>query len=291
MDDQPNGSLPPAANNWKVPHRWTTFDVVIFDCDSTLSTVEGIDELARIKGREAEIADLTSRAMDGEIPLEAVYSERLDLLQPTRQDLRQVRWLYQQNIVPGAKEVIAILQALGKQVFIVSGGLAEPVRDFGLHLGVPVECIYAVELMYNQLSGRWWEYWNAGARGGASYLDHDGGPLTMKMGKPAIVSAIRHKFSGRALMVGDGITDLEAGAVVDLFAGFGGVVAREKVAQDAPVFIAVNDLAAVLPLALGRIEPAAEYRDLYARGFAQIESGEVRFHKAALLDALLRSSD
>jgi len=277
----------PNTNDWKTPHRWTPFDVVIFDCDSTLSTVEGIDELARLKGREAEIADLTSRAMDGIIPLEAVYSERLELLQPTRQDLRQVRWLYQENPVPGAAEVIAALQAVGKEVFIVSGGLSEPVRDFGVHLGVELSHIYAVELMYDQLAGRWWEYWNAGSDGSARYLDHDGGPLTMKQGKPAVVSTIRQKHPGRALMIGDGITDLEAGAVVDLFAGFGGVVTRERVAQEAAVFIAVNDLAAVLPLALGRADIPEPWQEVYTRGLQYIRSNAVRFRESGTKQALL----
>jgi hypothetical protein len=51
---------PPAAS----------FRVIFFDCDSTLTTIEGIDELARLKGQYDHIADLTRRAMDGEIKLE-----------------------------------------------------------------------------------------------------------------------------------------------------------------------------------------------------------------------------
>jgi phosphoserine phosphatase len=60
------------------PSIWSPCNLVIFDCDSTLSTIEGIDELARLSDSENEvavrIAALTKRAMEGDIPLEAVYS-------------------------------------------------------------------------------------------------------------------------------------------------------------------------------------------------------------------------
>ena len=54
------------------------FDAVCFDCDS----IEGIDQLARRSGCDAKIASLTEAAMNGAIPLEAVYAKRLDLVRP-----------------------------------------------------------------------------------------------------------------------------------------------------------------------------------------------------------------
>ena len=44
--------------------------LVIFDCDSTLSAIEGVDELARVRGPElfAEVEAMTHAAMDGKIP-------------------------------------------------------------------------------------------------------------------------------------------------------------------------------------------------------------------------------
>jgi hypothetical protein len=52
-------------------------------------------------------------------------------------------------------------------------------------------------------------------------------------------------------MVGDGASDLATRSIVDLFVGFGGVVAREKVKNEADVFVSVNSLAPILPLAAG----------------------------------------
>ena len=62
-------------------------DEIFFDCDSTLSTIEGIDELARLKGVEARIVELTNAAMDGKIPLQEVYAERLEACWPRVQPL------------------------------------------------------------------------------------------------------------------------------------------------------------------------------------------------------------
>ena len=52
--------------NWRYP-------LVVFDCDSTLSTIEGVDELALRAGVGDEVARLTTAAMAGEVPLDQVY--------------------------------------------------------------------------------------------------------------------------------------------------------------------------------------------------------------------------
>ena len=51
-----------------LPPIWPIANIVIFDCDSTLSTIEGIDELARMTGHEYDVAILTKRAMEGDVP-------------------------------------------------------------------------------------------------------------------------------------------------------------------------------------------------------------------------------
>ena len=46
-----------------------SFDLIFFDCDSTLSAIEGVDELARLKGKEWRVSLLTQKAMDGDLDL------------------------------------------------------------------------------------------------------------------------------------------------------------------------------------------------------------------------------
>jgi phosphoserine phosphatase len=231
--------------------RWASFDLIFFDCDSTLSAIEGIDELARFKGKEWRVSVLTQKAMDGDLDLSEVYGKRLQAIRPTRGQLKAIEEHYWENLVPDAEAVIAALRFLNKQLFIISGGLAEPVRGLGKRLGVPPENIRAVELEYNELSGDWWRYYEPGTRHRQTYLDYDEGPLTISSGKPAIVQELANGKHGRRLMVGDGASDLATRGVVDLFVGFGGVVARQKVRDEADVFVSSQSLAPVLPLAAG----------------------------------------
>lgn len=228
-----------------------SYDDIFFDCDSTLSSIEGIDELARLKGVEERIVALTNAAMNGLIPLQEVYAERLRLLRPTRADMRAIEEAYKVTVVPGARETIRALHELGRTCYIISGGLADAVIGFAEWLGIPRQRVHAVGVTYNQLSGRWWDYQSC-AQGGnpdESYLIYDDGPLTKQHGKIDVIRAARTP-GARAMLIGDGSSDLAAAPAVDLFCGFGGVVARPLVMANAQAFISLNHIAPVLLMAL-----------------------------------------
>ena len=70
--------------------------------------------------------------------------------------------------------------------------------------------------------------------------------LTRRGGKELVVRDVRARSHGRAAFVGDGASDLEAKPAVDRFIGFGGVVVRSLVKENADVFVAEHDLRAVL---------------------------------------------
>lgn len=257
--------------------RWTSFDLIFFDCDSTLSAIEGIDELARFKGKEWRVGVLTEKAMNGDLDLSEVYGKRLQAIRPTRGQLKAIEERYWETMVPDTEAVIAALRFLGKQVFVVSGGLAEPVRGFAKRLGVPPEHVRAVELEYNELSGNWWQYHQPETRHRQTYLDYDEGPLTASSGKPAIIQSLAHGKHGRRLMIGDGVSDLATKPFVDLFVGFGGVVAREKVKNEADAFVHINSLAPILPVAAGPTGYAkivnTPHQAIFDKGLALAQSG------------------
>ena len=257
--------------------RWTSFDLIFFDCDSTLSTIEGIDELARFKGKEWRVGVLTEKAMNGDLDLQEVYGKRLQAIRPTRGQLKAIEERYWETIVPDVEAVLAALRFLGKQIFIISGGLAEPVRGFGKRLGVPAENIRAVELEYNELSGDWWHYYQPETKHRQTYLDYNEGPLTVSSGKPAIVQGLAGDKHGRRLMVGDGASDLATRSVVDLFVGFGGVVARDKVKKEADLFINSQSIAPILPIAAGASGYArvkeTPHQAIFDKGLALIHNG------------------
>lgn len=236
------------------PARWPVYRHVIFDCDSTLTGIEGIDELASHPDTRQRVADLTRSAMDGKVNLETVYGERLEILQPTRGAVRALRSRYRKHVVKDAAALIQALQVLGHEVYIVSGGLFDPVREFGMHLGVAPEHIRAVEVEYDTLSGNWWQGQGPWRE---AYLAVQHSVLTESDGKARVIRELLQNQTGRSLLVGDGVSDLLASREVDLFAGFGGVICRDRVASESKVFIQSQSIAPVLLLAAGTV--ALEY--------------------------------
>ena len=228
--------------------RWPFYKHIFFDCDSTLTTVEGIDILAELADKKWRVETLTNAAMNGELDLGDVYGKRLKAIKPTRKQVKAIRQVYKRHLVEDAAEVINILHEEGHHVYIISGGLAEPVEEFGIWLGVPKERIRAVGLNYDALSGPWWQ---AGSSGEEAYLNFEEGSLTVSDGKADIVRELLGEQDGRSLLIGDGSSDLLACPAVNLFVGFGGVIRRENVSRAAPIYLSSASLAPLLTLAAG----------------------------------------
>jgi len=95
--------------------------LVVMDMDSTLIQIEVIDELARIAGVGAAVAEITERAMNGELDFQAALRARVALLKGLEASaLEQVY----RNIpfTPGAKTLVRILKRLGFKTAVISGG-------------------------------------------------------------------------------------------------------------------------------------------------------------------------
>jgi len=209
------------------------FNTVIFDCDSTLTAIEGIEELAR--GQREEITRLTDLAMRGAVPLEQVYGHRLELIRPSRSDISEVGRLYLRNLVPGARETIRALQGDGVIVQILSGGLTPAVLIVARELGVPDSRVAAVDVHFRE---------------DGSYLGFDSdSQLARAGGKRTWIEA--SGLPRPRLLVGDGATDLEARPAVDCFAAYVGVVDRPEVSGAADVVLREPSLEAVLKLVRG----------------------------------------
>jgi phosphoserine phosphatase len=194
--------------------------VIFFDVDSTLSAIEGIDELA---AGNQEIAALTDAAMNGAVPLDEVYARRLEIIRPDRARVEELGRLYVDRMIPDAPAVVARLREAGVEVLIVSAGIRQAILPLAEHLGIPARAVNAVDLTFDD---------------DGNYVDFDRrSPMTRNGGKEIVVMNIRARTKGKAAFVGDGITDLEAKPAVNLFIGFGGVRARERVRTEADVFI------------------------------------------------------
>lgn len=207
--------------------------LIVFDCDSTLSSIEGIDELARVKGEAIfdQVAALTHAAMNGEVPLDEVFSRRLAIIQPDQKSCDEVAQLYIDTIEPTAIDTLNVLRDLGYTPIILSGGfkiLIEPLAEL---LGV--EQIEAVPLNLDEAG---------------NYINFDSTyPTTYNGGKPEIIGKLKQQHGAtEVIMVGDGVSDLETKPHVDKFIGYGKYTPREKVQAEADYF--VYSLADILPI-------------------------------------------
>ena len=109
--------------------------LLVADMDSTMITVECIDELADYAGVKAEVAEVTERAMRGEIPFETALKERVTLLAGLGEaDIDRCRE-ERVRAMPGAGALVRTMRREGAYTVLVSGGFtrfADPVaRELG----------------------------------------------------------------------------------------------------------------------------------------------------------------
>lgn len=208
--------------------------LICIDCDSTLSGIEGIDELARRRGPEchAAVERMTRDAMDGRIPLDQVFARRLEIIRPTRDELDDLGRQYVKHVEPTAGRTIAQLKAAGWMPVVLSAGYTRAIEPLASLVGI--RRIEAVRLEFD---------------GAGNYAGFDGSfPATRNGGKPACIAALKRELQPvRTVMVGDGVSDLEALDEVDLFVGFGRYVERVQVRARAHFFIhSLAELPAIL---------------------------------------------
>lgn len=239
------------------------YRTVVFDCDSTLSAFEGIEELASDYRREVEA--LTDEAMRGEVPLEAVYGKRLALIQPRREAVDALVPRYIEKLVDDAAGTVAALQGAGVDVRVISGGLLPAVAGLARHLGIGDDRVAAVPVRFDD---------------DGTYAGYEtSAPPARAGGKAEVLSRWREGgMAGPVMFVGDGATDLEARDAVELFVAYAGVLERPAVVAAAAVVIRSRSLAPVLPLVLGdRLPDDHEARRLYERGKTLIDEGMVQW--------------
>ena len=208
-----------------------SFDIICFDCDSTLSKIEGIDELAKRAGVGDELAQLTNAAMNGDLALEAIYAKRLALIKPCRADIEWLSNLYIRELVDGVEVVFRKLTEHHKIIHIISGGLLAAILPLANVLNIPKSNVHAVDIYFDE---------------NGDYLGYDvASPLTKNGGKAVIIRSLQ---SQNVVMIGDGLTDLEAQKAGATVIGFGGVINREIVREKADFFIEEPSIEKILTI-------------------------------------------
>lgn len=202
--------------------------VLVADMDSTMITVECIDELADYAGIKPEIAAITERAMRGELDFEAALDERVALLEGLGEEVIDRCLAERVRIMAGARELVGTMRANGARCVLVSGGFtrfAEPVaRTIGFGQAI------------------------------ANVLEVESGALTGTVRKPIVgadakLAALRRTVAERgvgpadSLAVGDGANDLHMIGAAGLGVAYH---AKPIVAAAAAARIDHNDLTALL---------------------------------------------
>src|SRR6185369_6266005 len=200
--------------------KLSDFGLICFDMDSTLITIECIDELADFAGKKAEVSAVTEAAMRGEIDYRESLRRRLALLAGL--DARVLARVYGERLLlsAGARELLAAAQNAGLRTAILSGGFTYFTERLRIELGFDFATSNELEISGGKLTGR-----VVGDIVDASAKAHHLARLTDELGL--------HK--AQVIACGDGANDLLMMAEAGLSVAF-----RAKPATRAKADVAIN---------------------------------------------------
>jgi phosphoserine phosphatase len=167
--------------------------VVAMDMDSTLITIECIDEIADIVGIKPKVAPITASAMRGEIDFAESLARRVTLF--TGLPIAALQRVYDERLAlsPGAERMLAGFKAVGAKTLLVSGGFTFFTDKLKTRLGFDEAAANALEVVSGRLTGRIVP------------------PILDAQAKAARLAAMRERCAadgGIAIAIGDGANDL-----------------------------------------------------------------------------------
>jgi phosphoserine phosphatase len=202
--------------------------LLLCDLDSTIITIETIDELADLVGVKAEVAAITRRAMRGEIAFAPALEARVALLAGLPEGIFEEIYRDRARLMPGARTLVRTMRALGAITGLVSGGFLPLAERIGRDVGFDVVEANRLEVADGRLTGR--------VRA----------PIVGSEAKLALLERLCATHGIRAeqaLTVGDGANDLPMLRAAGLGVAYR---AHAPVARQAPVAIEHGDLRALL---------------------------------------------
>lgn len=202
--------------------------LIVSDMDSTMITVECIDELADYAGIKDQIAEVTERAMRGELNFEAALDGRVALLKGLAETEIDRCLVERVSNMPGAETLIRTMKARGATAILVSGGFTRFAEPVAARLGFDRSVSNVLGISDGVLDG-------TVAR-----------PIVGAARKQEVLEAALIELglsAGQSLAVGDGANDLPMIKAAGLGVAYH---AKPVVAAEADAVIAHNDLTALL---------------------------------------------
>ena len=118
------------------PRKLSDFRLLAIDMDSTLITIETIDELADLVGRKAEVAAVTAQAMRGEIEYDESLKRRVAVLKGLPESALEQLYTERVRLSPGAERLIEGVRRAGLRILLVTGGFTQVTERLKTRLGL-----------------------------------------------------------------------------------------------------------------------------------------------------------
>ena len=208
------------------------FRVLVMDMDSTLITIECIDEIADLHGLKSEVAEITESAMRGELDFRASLMRRVALLKGL--DASALHQVFDQRLrlSPGAQELLRAVKAVGIRTVLVSGGFTYFTDRLQHELAIDYTRANVLEIVDGKLTGK---------------VIGDIIDAMIKRQTVENECAALHVPTSAAMVIGDGANDLEMMSVAGLSVAYR---AKPVVQQHADVTLNFSGLDGVLNLFL-----------------------------------------
>ena len=134
--------------------RLTDFGLLAMDMDSTLITIECIDEIADMQGLKPQVAEITEAAMRGELDFSESLRRRVALLAGLDESALQRVYDERLQLTPGAETLLAAARAAGLATLLVSGGFTFFSERLKTRLGLTHAHANTLEIQGGKLTGR-----------------------------------------------------------------------------------------------------------------------------------------
>ena len=209
--------------------------LAVFDFDSTLMDGETIDFLAKELGFEKEVAEITERAMAGELDFFDSLIERVALLKGL--DESKVNQICQNlPLIEGAKEAVSMLKDNGFRVVCFSGGFRNATKPICANLGIDADFSNYVHAKDGVLTG---------LVGGEMMFSSSKGEMIQRVQKLLNVS------KENTLAVGDGANDASMFKYAGVSVAF---CAKDVLKKQATDIVDIKDLKEVAKIAIAKIK-------------------------------------